>query len=86
MTHYIPAYAPVNGVRVQAICSRYVFYSDHALAPTCPECHALILEQERHDADEDAAIQALRDMPDRPSRCPRSTFSTAMRSGAADDE
>lgn len=64
MTHYIPAYAPVNGVRVQAICSRYVFYSDHALAPTCPECHALILAEEQGDAD--AQIQALRDMPETP--------------------
>lgn len=66
MTHYIAAYAPVNGVRVQAICSRYVFYSDHALAPTCPDCHALIVEEEQHDAEAEAALDALRNMPETP--------------------
>lgn len=52
MTHYVPAYAPVWGVRERAICGDYVFSADHSLEPTCPHCKALIDKEGTQHLDE----------------------------------
>lgn len=49
MTHYVPAGAVLKGVRARALCGEFVFYSEHAMAPKCPQCHAKIHEQESLD-------------------------------------
>ncbi len=53
MTHYIPAFAAVWGVRERAICGDYVFSADHALEPTCPRCKGLISDEEKASATVD---------------------------------
>ena len=68
MTHYIPAYAPINGARERAICGRYVFPSEHALRPMCASCQALIAEEDAKDAQDEDAIRQLREME--PARSP----------------
>lgn len=62
MTHYIPAYAPLSGVRERAICGRYVVPADHALVPMCAECKTLIAAEEAKDAQDAAAIAELQAM------------------------
>lgn len=63
MTHYIPAYAVVIGVRERSICGRYVAPSDHSLAPMCPECQTLIRDEEAREAQDAAALAELQAMP-----------------------
>lgn len=38
LTHYVPAFAHVAGVRVVAVCETPVFPNQHAIEPTCPVC------------------------------------------------
>jgi ribosomal protein L32 len=49
MTHYILPFAKFIGVRERAICGEYTLPTNHASAPTCPNCHELIMadDQER---------------------------------------
>lgn len=38
MLHYIPAFTRTDGVRQEAVCSRYVFPMEHSDEPMCPDC------------------------------------------------
>jgi len=71
MTHYVPAYAEVNGVKYRAICDRYVALRDHALTPACEECKALIAAEEANNARDEAAIADLLAMTPGPTPAPR---------------
>jgi hypothetical protein len=56
-THTISGYArPGRFGRFQAECGQMVAGAQHAAQPTCPRCREL-------QAEDDAAISALRQMP-----------------------
>ena len=73
-SHYLPAFAPSLGALQLSVCRRWVDPATHAAVPTCPECQAII-------QDEDDAIAVLRTEaglpPDPPSPLSVSTAKAA---------
>lgn len=51
-THYVPAFAPRGpGGSELAICGTFVTLHKHAAEPTCPDCIAVIAEEDRQLAE-----------------------------------